>query len=133
MISLLFLFTAVFILVYYGNSYMLSYIVDEKGVWTLTRMAQKSRNRIANILLIFMGLLSRSPSATGIGMMAAGRQDQSLKWKNVKKALFYPKYNTIVLKGRYGEKSIIFCTQNKYDHVASFVKSHCKVTITASN
>ncbi|MDI3540298.1 MAG: hypothetical protein PWR29_655 [Methanolobus sp.] len=126
MIGLLFLFTAVFIVIYYGNSYMLSYTVDEKGVRTLTRKEQRSRNRVANTLLIIAGMLSRSPSVAGAGMIAAGRQDQFLRWKDVRKVVFHPKYHTIVLRGGYGIKSIIFCTQERYDPVSLFVKSQCR-------
>lgn len=133
MIGLLFLFTAVFIVIYYGNSYMLSYTVDEKGVRTLTRKEQRSRNRVANTLLIIMGLLSRNPSAAGAGMMAAGRQDQFLRWKDVRKAVFHPEYHTIVLRGGYGVKSIIFCTREMYDPVSSFVKSQCRTAIKADS
>ncbi|WP_370575140.1 hypothetical protein [Methanomethylovorans sp.] len=126
MIGLLFLLTAVFTFFYYGNKYMLSYVVDEKGVRTVTRKAQRSRNRAANIMLILMGLLSRNPSAAGAGMMAAGGQDQSIRWNNVKKVTFHPKHHTIVLRGGYGVRSIIFCTQDTYGPVSSLIRSHCR-------
>lgn len=131
MICLLFLLTAVFIVIYYGNRYMLSYIVDGKGVRTLTRKAQRSRNQVVNTLLIIMGLLSRNPSAAGAGMMAACRQDQTIRWKDVRKVVFHPKYHTIVLRGGYGVKSIIFCTQDMYNPVSSIVKSHSGAAIPA--
>lgn len=70
MIGLLFLFTAVFIVIYYGNNYMLSYAADEKGVRTLARKEQRSRNRAANTLLIIMGLLSRGRTSSSDGKMS---------------------------------------------------------------
>ncbi len=126
MIGLLFLLTAVFIILHYGNEYMLSYVVDEKGVRTVTRKAQRSTNRAANIMLILIGLLSRNPAAAGAGMMATGGNDQSIRWNNVKKVTFYPKHHTIVLRGGYGVRSIIFCTQDTYGTVSSLIRSHCR-------
>ncbi|WP_292463707.1 hypothetical protein [Methanolobus sp.] len=131
MVFLLFLLTGVFIFIYYGNRYMLSYSVDEKGVRTLTRKAQRSRNHVANVLLIVMGLLSRNPTAAGAGMMAEGRQDQVLRWNNVRKVMLHPKHHTIVLRGGYGVKSIIFCTHDMYGPVSAFVASHCKAVAVA--
>jgi hypothetical protein len=131
MIGLLFLFTAVFIFFYYGNKYMLSYVVDEKGVRTVTRKAQRSRNRTANILLILMGFLSHNPAVAGAGMMAAGGQDQSIRWNKVKKVTFHPKHHTIVLRGGYGARSVIFCPQDTYEPVSSFIRSHCRAASAA--
>lgn len=133
MIGLLFLFTAVFIVIYYGNTYMLSYAVDEKGFRTLTRKEQRSRNHVVNTLLIIMGLLSRGASAAGTGMMATARQDQFLRWKDVRKIVFHPEYHTIVLRGGYGVRSIIFCTPEMYEPLSSIIKSNCRHVIKADS
>jgi hypothetical protein len=101
-------------------------VVDEKGICTVTRKAQRSKNRAANIMLILIGLLSRNPAAAGAGIMAAGGKDQSIRWNNVKKVTFHPKHHTIVLRGGYGVRSIIFCTQDTYGTMSSLIMSHCR-------
>jgi len=125
LISLLFLLTALFIFAYYGNKYELTYLMDEKGVETLTRAGQKKKNSRVNFLLIILGLLFRNPAAAGTGFLANAGQGQVLKWKDVKKVTSYPHSNTIVLSGGYGIKSIIFCTEDNYGTISSRVKAHC--------
>ena len=128
LIGLLFLLTALFIFAYYGNKYELTYIMDEKGVETLTRAGQKRKNSRVNFLLIILGLLLRNPTAAGTGFLANAGQGQVMKWKNVKKVTFYPRSNTIVLSGGYGIKSIVFCTGDNYGPVSSRVRSHCRAS-----
>ncbi|TQD24005.1 hypothetical protein [Methanolobus vulcani] len=126
LIGILFLFTALFIIAYYGNKYMLTYNLDGKGVSTITRENQNAKNSKINFLLIFAGLLTGNPTAAGTGLLAASHQNQNIKWKNVNKATFYPKFKTIALKAGFAEKSIIFCTPQNYDSVEQYVRNMCK-------
>jgi uncharacterized membrane protein len=126
LIGLLFILTALFIFAYYGNKYELTYIMDEKGVETLTRAGQKRKNSRVNFLLIILGLLFRNPTAAGTGFLANAGQCQVMKWKNVQKVTFYPRSNTVVLSGGYGIKSIVFCTGDNYGLVSSRIRSHCR-------
>lgn len=128
LISLLFLLTALFIFAYYGNKYELTYIMDEKGVETLTRAGQKKKNSKLNFLLIILGLLLRNPTAAGTGFLANAGQGQVMKWKNVKKVTFYPRSKTVVLSGGYGIKSIVFCTGDNYGKVSSRIRSLCRAS-----
>ncbi|WMW22019.1 hypothetical protein RE476_11690 [Methanolobus mangrovi] len=125
LIGMLFFFTALFIFVYYGNMYMLSYSMDSKSVSTISRTEQRGKNSKLNFLLIIIGLLARNPTATGIGFLASSHQDQNLKWKNIKKATFHPDSSTVTLSAGYGEKSIVFCTDDNYDEVSGFIRSMC--------
>lgn len=126
LIGILFLFTALFIIAYYGNKYMLSYNLDSRSVSTITRENQKAKNSKINFLLIFAGLLTGNPTAVGTGFLAASHQNQDIKWKNVKKAIFYPKSKTITLKAGFAEKSIVFCTPENYYSVEQFIRTMCK-------
>jgi hypothetical protein len=126
LIGILFLFTALFIIAYYGNKYMLTYNLDGKGVSTITREKQNAKNSKINFLLIFVGLLTGNPTAAGTGLLAASHQNQDIKWKKVKKATFYPRSKTIALKAGFAEKSIVFCTPENYDSVEQYVRNMCK-------
>ena len=128
LISLLFLLTALFIFAYYGNKYELTYIMDEKGVETLTRPGQKRKNSRVNFVLIILGLLFRNPTAAGTGFLVNAGQCQVMKWKNVKNVTFYPRSNTVVLSGGYGIKSIVFCTGDNYGQVSSRIRAHCRAS-----
>lgn len=125
LICLMFFLTALLILAYYGNRYMLSYELNSEGVSTITRTEQRKKNNILNILLVVIGLFSRNPTTAGAGFLASSGQDQDMKWKRVKKAVFYPASNTITVSSGYGEKSIVFCTDENYGNVSDFVRSMC--------
>jgi len=125
LIGLLFVVTVLFIFAYYGNRYMLSYSLDKNTVSTMSRTEQRSRNSKLNFLLIIIGLLTRNLAATGTGFLANSRQDQIMKWNNVKKATFYPASNTITLSTGYGEKSIVFCKEENYSEVSEHVRLVC--------
>jgi hypothetical protein len=125
LIGILFLFTALFIIAYYGNKYMLTYNLDSKGISTITRENQKAKNSKINFLLIFAGLLTGNPGAAGTGLLAASHQNQDIKWKKVKKATIYPKSKTIALKAGFAEKSIVFCTPQNYDSVEQYIRNMC--------
>lgn len=131
LVGILFTLTALFIFAYYGNRYMLSYILDSKSARTISRTEQQNKNSKWNFLLVIIGLLARNPTATGTGFLAESRQNQDMKWKNVRKVTFYPHDNTITLSGGYGEKSILFCKKENYGTVSELVRSkctsHCKV------
>ena len=125
LIGITFLLTVLFIFTYYGNKYMLSYILDDKGVSTITREGQRKSNNKLDFLIIVIGLLARDPASMGAGFLAYSGQEQDMKWKNVKKATFHPSSSTITLSAGYGEKSIVFCTEKNYDDVSAFVRSMC--------
>ncbi|SFM43444.1 hypothetical protein [Methanolobus profundi] len=128
LLGITFLLTALFIFAYYGNKYSLSYTIDSKGVSTLTREDQKSRNNKLNFLIVIIAILARSPSAAGAGFLASSHQNQDVKWKKIKKAKFYPDKNTIALSAGYGEKSIVFCKVENYSRVAELARSNCPDT-----
>lgn len=125
LVSITFLLTALFILAYYGNRYSLSYTIDSKGVSTITREDQKNRNNKLNFLIVIIGILARSPSAAGAGFLASSHQNQNVSWKKVRKAVFYPDKSTITLSTGYGEKSIVFCTDENYSRIAEFARHNC--------
>lgn len=126
LIGILFFFTALFILAYYGNRYLLSYKMDEKGITTISREDQRRKNSKLNFLIVLAGLLARNPAATGAGFLAASRQDQDMKWKKIRKVVLYPKYNTIALHAGYLEKSIVFCTKENYKNISALIRSMCR-------
>jgi len=125
LIGSMFLLTALFIFAYYGNNYMLSYKMDNKGVMTITRTEQRSRDSKLNFLLVIVGILARNLTAAGAGFLAHSGQDQDMKWKRIKKATFYSASSTITFSVGYGEKSIVFCTKENYSSVSGFVRAMC--------
>lgn len=125
-----FLLVVLFIFAYYGNKYMLSYKINDKSVSTITRDEQRKSNSKINFLLVIAGLLTGNPTAAGAGFLANSGQDQTMNWKNVRKATFYPSSSTIKVSAGYGVKSIIFCTKDNYEEVSQTVHSLCNDSCT---
>lgn len=122
MIALLFLLTFIRILFVYGGKYEPGFIVDNEGIINYTQAKQAKRNKILNTLLIKFGALSARPSSMGSGMIAQSKQVMQLKWKNIKKVVYYPKQHTIIVRGGYTEKIAVFCTKENYTAVETIVK-----------
>ncbi len=125
LIGLVFVLTILFIFVYYGNRYMLSYHLDSKGISTKNQEQQSRKNNKISYLLILAGLLARNPTTAGIGFLSGSYQDQNISWRSIRKATFYPENNTVVLSSAYGSKCIVFCNSKNYENVSAFIRSMC--------
>lgn len=122
LIGLLFVLTFLLIMIVYGGKYAPGFIVDEAGIVNYTQAKQSRRGRVINGLLIALGAMSGNPTAVGAGMIAQSKQVMALKWKNVRKVIYYPKRRTILVRGGYTEKIAIFCTPENYAQVEALVR-----------
>lgn len=118
LIGVLLVLTILIIIGIYGGKYSAGFIIDEKGILNYTQRKQAKKNKFINNLLILIGLFSRTPTATGLGLLAESKQEMFIPWNHIKKVRYYPKQYTIVIKGRFAEKVAVFCTKNNYAEVA---------------
>lgn len=130
LIGLLFLFTFLVVRFIYGGQYAPGFIIDKKGITNYTQRSQRKKNRFINGLLIFLGSLSRNPGAIGMGLLAESKQVLFIKWKHIRKVRYYPMHHTILVKGGFTEKIVIFCTSENYENVKKMIRE--KTTIKNS-
>ena len=118
-IGLLFFLTYLAIMVLYRGRYDVGFVIDDKGVRCYTQKAQAKKNKTINSLAFIFGLLIEKPGVAGAGLLAQSRQDETIKWKNIKNVKYRPKQNMIFIKGNFAENIAVFCTKDNYEKVKS--------------
>lgn len=114
LIGLLFFLSFIIIMIAYGGKYAAGFILDEKGIVNYTQSRQLKRNRILNTVLMIFGTISFRPAAVGTAMIAQSRQVVRLPWKKIKKVVYYPRQNAILVRGGHSQKLVVFCSRENY-------------------
>jgi len=121
LILLLLFLTFILILLLYGGRYNAQFIINGKGIGCYTCGRQRKINRLLNGLTVFLGLISRNPTAAGAGMLAQSRQSVFLPWKEIKRVKYRKDRETIFLYGGFGRNIAVFCTTENYEAVEEAV------------
>ncbi len=127
LIALAFVLTYLMTLMLYGGKYAPGFIIDKSGVTNYTQAGQAKKNRTVNTILIVLGLFKGNFSAAGAGVLAQSRQVLRIKWKNVRWVKYYPRENTIMIKGGFAEKIAVFCTPENYDQAEQAVREYLRL------
>ena len=122
-ILLLFLLTYLFIMLIYKGKYSVTFHMDDEGIRCITRADMAKKNRIVNGLTISLGLLAGKSSIAGAGILANSKQSVYLKWKQVKNVKYDPKHQSILLRSHPMESIGVFCTQENYSIVETYIKN----------
>jgi len=97
----------------------LRYTLDAKGVCEATAGPLKYMN-IVKLLLV----LSGKPTYAGIGLMAQGPKSERITWKRVEKFVPDAQANTITLRKGRTDLMVLYCTQENYEQVLTWVQTH---------
>ncbi|MCL1875377.1 MAG: zinc ribbon domain-containing protein [Synergistaceae bacterium] len=100
------------------------YIITDNGVW---RGPVKHAPEMLSGGFSAMGisaLLSGNFSMAGTAMLAAGRVQQDMAWRDVKKVVYKPNWRLIILKADALTKIWMFCTKDNYPEVEKLVKQY---------
>lgn len=122
LIAVLLFLTWLFIMMVYRGKYEVEFVLDKKCVICRTQSKQAKKNRTINALTVMLGLLSGRPAAAGTGMLAQSRQEGSLGWKRITRVKYKPKSRTILLRGGWTDQIALFCTDENYKQVETFVR-----------
>lgn len=121
LIGALFLLTWLLIMAAYRGKYEAEFVLDQKGALCRTQARQAKKSRVINTLAVIFGLLSGKPSVAGAGMLAQSRQEVFLRWNSITKVKYKPQSSTILLRGGWTEQTALFCAQDNYEQIESFV------------
>lgn len=64
----------------------------------------------------------KKPGAIGSGILANSKQKVKVSWNHLRKVKYYPKHQTIYIKGNIGQVLGIFCTKENYPLVVSIIE-----------
>jgi len=126
LIAALFVLSYLFILLFWGGKYHAGFEIDSKGIRNYTLKDQARKNTMLNIMTMIAGLISGKPAVAGAGMLAQSRQDMLIKWKSVRKIKFFPDSHTVMIKGGFTENIALFCTDENYAAVETFIRQKLK-------
>lgn len=99
--------------------YEYSFALDAQGIVATTTGATAKRNRVINLLLV----LSGRPTAMGTGMLAASRQQERVRWRDVDTLKVDTRQRQIRLIRRRRTVMLIQCTEQNLGSVAAFIEA----------
>ncbi len=126
-IVLLLIATWIFILIVYGGTYDVEFLLNDKGVLYQSRPNQMKKNKIINSLTFILGLLSKNPTSMGASTLAQSRQQIFVPWKKVVEVKYKPKDFTILIKSGFAQSIALFCREENYPAVKEFVIDKCHI------
>lgn len=121
LMAALFLGTYLLILAVWGGKYHAGFEIDRSGIRNFTMKDHAKKNLIINSLAVIGGLFSGKPAVAGAGILAQSRQDVMIRWRSIRKVKFFPQRQTIMIKGGFSENIALFCNDDNYKNVESYI------------
>ena len=106
----------------FSGKFAPGFIVDDEGIINYSQQKPAKKNKLFNMFLIVFGLFRGSYAPAGTEFLSQTRQIVKIRWNNLRKVHYYPKQYTILVKGGFTEKIILFCTKSNYAVVAQKVR-----------
>lgn len=112
----------------FGNRYEARFTVSARGITqeTLDRVG-KTGSRLAVIL----GVLGRSPSTAGAGMLAMTRESESLAWRGAFTMSAHPRSHLLVFGNAWRPLMEVYCTPENYPAVEALARRYMSAHQTA--
>ena len=122
LIVLLFLSGFLLLMVAFGGQYAVTFDMDEKGITCKSQDRYKKKSKMIGFLTVILSIFSKNPTAAGAGLLSQTRHTARIKWADINKVKYYPKYRTILVKENALNTLGIFCTKENYPVVESYIK-----------
>lgn len=122
LIGLLFLLTALVLLVVFRGTYDVDYCVSDRGITGRMQEGQAKRAARINQAAVLLGLFAGNYTTAGAGMLAGTRQGQALTWGRVRKVSYRPGRRLIILHAALGGSLPLFCLPENYGAIEGFIR-----------
>jgi hypothetical protein len=70
---------------------------------------------------MFLSIFAKSPGAGAAGYVSQTNLENSLRWNQINDVSYHDKDKIIYLKASLMDKIAIFCTNDNYENVKSFI------------
>lgn len=98
-----------------------AYLVTARGVHFRLGKGARGAAEAATLL----GILARSSSGTGAGMLALSEQDGFIAWSGIRKLTISDRSRYVQIRGSFGSKPIgIYCTEQNFSKVCDIIQAH---------
>ncbi len=107
--------------IWYANRVNVRYTLSPKGVRydTLER-----KDRWLNRALVVLGLAMGKPAAAGAGLIAASRETELTRWKDVTRIKEHRSLAVLSLLDGWHVVQRLHCSREDYERVAGYVREH---------
>jgi hypothetical protein len=97
-----------------------AFLVTDRGVHF--RLGKGARGAAEAATLI--GILARSPSGAGAGMLALSEQDGFIAWSDIRKVTISDRSRYVQIRAGFGSKPIgIYCTEQNFSAVCDLIQA----------
>jgi len=109
----------------YGGKYMVNFEMDEEGILHEQIASQSKKSKIIGWLTVLVGLMGRSPSAMGAGMLSTANSSSYSTFANVKSVKAYPERNLIKVNEALFKNQVYVEDPKDFEFVYRFIVEHC--------
>jgi hypothetical protein len=106
---------------WYANRVHVRYELSPKGV---RYQNLERKDRVANRALFVLGLLSGKPAAAGAGLLAASRETEFTRWRDVTRVREHVSLGVVTLMNSWRVVQRLHCRRENYQQVVSYVRDH---------
>jgi len=110
------------LMVAFGGQYAVAFDMDEKGITCRSQDRYKKKSKMIGFLTVVLSIFSKNPTTAGAGMLSQTRHTVRIKWSDINKVKFYPKYRTILVRENALNSLGIFCTKDNYSTIETYIK-----------
>lgn len=105
----------------FANRWRFRFTISEQGIRFETIDRTLCR---ANRLAVILGTLLGKPQAIGAGLIAQSQEVQEIKWSGKFRAVYRPASRVVILRNRWRNLMIIYCTPENYSDVAEIIRNN---------
>jgi hypothetical protein len=105
----------------YKGVFKAEFTVNDEGVIYKTQSDQKKKSKTVAFLVMFLSIFAKSPGAGAAGYVSQTNLENSLRWNQINDVSYHDKDKIIYLKASLMDKIAIFCTNDNYENVKSFI------------
>ncbi len=107
----------------FGGRMRVRFSLDERGaLWETVDERAIRGSRLA----LLAGVLSRNPQAAGAGALAASRQTEFVRWRDLNAVDFDRRRSMITLRNSWRPVMLVVCDDEAFDQVRAYVESRVK-------
>jgi hypothetical protein len=107
-------------LVFFRNKMRVRFTLDERGaLWQTIDSRSKASARLA----LVAGILGRSATTAGAGVLSGSGETEFVHWKEINSATFSPGRKIITLNNSWRPVMMLICLPDNYNTIAAFIKN----------
>lgn len=106
-----------------GRAYPYVYMLDDEGIRVSVATRQRRRNALMYGLLFVVGLLRGRPGAVGAALLAKSREEEFVRWKDVRRIVVDGKTHSALVKHGH-QRTMIWFPRDRFHELTQLLERH---------